>query len=370
MEARERVIELFTHTFDVTPALVCASPGRVNLIGEHIDYNDGICLPIALDMKTYIAFRARSDDEIHLVSDGYGQWHGSLSEIYPGADLGWVAYAAGIARTLDVQTGFSAAYVSEVPSGAGLSSSAAIECATGLALVGASDRLRIVQAAIAAENDIAGAPTGGMDQFASLLCEEGHALFLDTTDWSYTHIPFDLDAEGLALLVVDSRATHALVDGQYAERRESCREALRLLMCSSWRDVTVSDLSQLEGVLQKRARHVVTEIARTFQVRELLEERRISDIGPLLTASHASLRDDYEVSCPELDLIVSTALSSGALGARMTGGGFGGSALVLCQERDTDVIRESLLLAFSDAGYATPQVWSVKAGQHGDRIDI
>ena len=256
--------------------------------------------------------------------------------------MAWALREAGHAVT-----GFDVAIDSCVPYGAGLSSSAALEASVAVALdevfalgLAASDEGRATLAALCvrAENEIAGAPTGGMDQAASLRSRDGNALLLDCLDGSVRHVPFDLAEHGLALLVVDTRAEHALVDGQYAARRSSCEAAAARLGVGTLREIT-DDARGLEWALDKlddevqvrRVRHVVTEIDRVTWFVALLDTDEVGQVGPLLNASHASLRDDYEVSCRELDLVVDTARAAGALGARMTGGGFGGSAIALVE---------------------------------------
>ena len=236
-----RATGLFRTAFEGEPDGVWAAPGRVNVIGEHLDYNAGPCLPIALPHRTYVAMRRRPDDEIRLVSamDPAAVWRGSIDSLGPGEVTGWAAYAAGVAWSLGEQGcptgGFDAAVASCVPVGAGLSSSAALECAVALGLsdcfalgLAAEDagRRRLVAAAVRAENEVAGAPTGGMDQAASLRTREGHALLLDSRDQSIRQVPFDLANEGLRLLVMDTQVAHALVDGQYAARRAACEREI------------------------------------------------------------------------------------------------------------------------------------------------
>ena len=256
-----------------------------------------------------------------------------------------------------------------MPRGAGLSSSASLECATAgalLALAGAELPLRdVALLAQHAENDFVGMPCGVMDQFASTHARAGHLLLLDTRSLEVRHIPFDLAADGLSLLVVDTRAPHQLVDGEYAARRASCEEAARLLGVPALRDVVDLDsaLAALDDdVLRRRVRHVVTENGRVLDVVDLLESGDVRAIGPLLTASHVSLRDDYEVSCRELDLVVDTALAAGALGARMTGGGFGGSAIALVDSGSVEHVRDEILAAFSAAGLTGPAFVDAEPG--------
>ncbi|MFZ5872332.1 MAG: galactokinase, partial [Actinomycetota bacterium] len=249
-----------------------------------------------------------------------------------------------------------------VPLGAGLSSSAALECAVAVALAQLTGlpldddgRARLAAACVRAENVVAGAPTGGMDQAVSLRAREGHALLLDSTDFSVRHVPFDLAGHGLALLVVDTRAPHRLVDGQYANRRATCERAASALGVRVLADLGPdADLSGLDEAARRRVRHVVGEVARVHAVVDLLRAGRVEETAPHLDASHASLRDDYEVSSPELDLAVEAARSAGALGARMTGGGFGGSAIALVREAELSTVAEAVQKAFSHNGFTEP----------------
>ncbi|WP_402464079.1 galactokinase [Isoptericola aurantiacus] len=380
-----RVRALFAEAFgsDGVPDGVWSAPGRVNLIGEHTDYNAGLALPVALPHRTYVALRSRDDDVVRLTSaQAPGRtWETDLADVAPGGTQGWGAYVAGVAWALRQAghevSGFDAVVDSCVPFGAGLSSSAALECAVAVALdavhglgLAADDagRAALVTACVRAENEIAGAPTGGMDQAASLRCSVGHALLLDCRPGlsaleSAGRVPFDLAAVGLTLLVVDTRAEHALVDGQYAERRASCERAAEILGLPSLRDIDPDRLDDAltalgdgpeADVLRRRVRHVVTEIARTEQFAATVRAGRVADVGDLMDASHASLRDDYEVSARELDLVVDSARAAGALGARMTGGGFGGSAIALVRDADVDGVVEAVQAAFDAASLTAP----------------
>ncbi|MDO4412433.1 galactokinase [Cutibacterium sp.] len=378
---------LFAEHIGGTPDGVWAAPGRVNVIGEHTDYNNGFCLPIALPHRTYVAARRRDDDKVVLFSqlgDTVLSWEGTLDEIAPGSVNGWQAYTAGVAWALREAGhkigGFEAALATCVPLGAGLSSSAAVECGVGLAIadlydLGMSDsdagRADLVNAARAAENDVAGAPTGGLDQTASLRTTEGHALLLDCDDWSVRQVPFDLAASGLELLVIDTRAAHSLVDGQYEARRRACENASRILGVASLREV--GDLGAALAALDdeemtKRVRHVVTENDRVTQFVELVDAGRIREVGPLMNASHDSLRDDYEVTCPELDTAVDAARAAGALGARMTGGGFGGCAIALVDRDVRNQVATQVVKAFRDAGFTHPDLYVVTPGPAASRV--
>ncbi|WP_426592913.1 galactokinase [Cellulomonas sp. McL0617] len=378
-QGSERVRRLFEARFGDGPADgTWSAPGRVNLIGEHTDYNGGLCLPIALPHRTYVALRRRDDDLVRLVSaqEPAGPREVRLADVAPGAVDGWAGYVVGVAWAMRAAGlpvgGFDVAVDSCVPYGAGLSSSAALEASAavaldsvfGLGLAGSGDdegRARLAAMCVRAENEIAGAPTGGMDQAASLRARAGHALLLDCLDGSVRHVPFDLAAHDLALLVVDTRAEHALVDGQYAARRASCEAAAARLGVATLREITVDPrglewaLDKLDDEVQvRRVRHVVTEIDRVTWFVALLDAGEVDSVGPLMNASHASLRDDYEVSCRELDLVVSTALAAGALGARMTGGGFGGSAIALVRADAVDEVAKAVADAFADADLRAP----------------
>jgi galactokinase len=357
----------FDATFGRPAELGWRSPGRVNLIGEHTDYNDGFVLPLAIPREVRVHAAGR-DDRVLRVTSAQSQGEPvaiPLDGLAPGTVDGWAAYVAGTAWALQEHgvelRGADLLVDGDVPRGAGLSSSAALECATAgalLAVAGADVPLaEVALLAQRAENDYVGVPCGVMDQFASTHGRAGHLLLLDTRSLEPRHIPFDLEAEGLRLVVIDTRAPHRLVDGEYAARRASCEQAAVLLGVPSLRDVDDlgSAMSRLDDdVLQRRVRHVVTENARVLDVVALLESGDVRAIGPLLTASHESLRDDYEVSSPELDIAVDAALRAGAHGARMTGGGFGGSAIALVEESATGELRSQVRAAFAAAGLDEP----------------
>ncbi|GAA1176679.1 galactokinase [Ornithinimicrobium humiphilum] len=350
------------------------APGRVNLIGEHTDYNDGLCLPVALDRRTVVAAAARDDGRLRVASlEVPGEVvEVDLAEVRPGHPQGWAAYVAGVLWALREAGmpvgGLDLVLTSDVPLGAGLSSSAALEASVAAAADGVfglglladdAGRAVLADACRRAENEIADAPTGGMDQAISLRAREGHALLLDCRDGSVEHVPLELEQHGLDLLVIDTRAPHALVDGQYGARRRDCEEAARLLGVASLREVDPTGLDEALGRLEeervrRRVRHVVTEIERVRRCADALRAGDLEEVGRLFCASHDSLRDDYEVSCPELDTAVTAALRAGALGARMTGGGFGGSAIALVRREALDVTVRTVRDDFAAAGMGEP----------------
>ncbi|WP_019148750.1 galactokinase [Timonella senegalensis] len=399
-EGAARVSKIYAEVFGGDPTGTWSAPGRANLIGEHTDYNGGLVFPFALLHRTYVALTPRTDSIVRIVSGQESMpWEGDLSDAAPGSVSGWAAYVVGVAWALreagyDVR-GFDAAVTSCVPYGAGLSSSAALEASVavaldsvyGLGLGGTREepnddgRKVLVEACIRAEREMAGANTGGMDQSASLRSREGYLLLLDCLDQSISHVPFDLESSGLALLVIDTRAPHQLVDGQYAARRATCEAAARALGVGTLREiaddpaaasVVYDRLAQAStdgafgdealDVVSRRVRHVLGDIERVHVVERLLAEGRTAEVGPVLTEAHASLRDDYEVSCDELDLAVDAAIAAGALGGRMVGGGFGGSAIALVKLSEADAIAAAVVEAFAGAGYSAPGFMIAAAG--------
>jgi galactokinase len=350
-------------------------------MGEHTDYNAGLCLPIALPHRTYAAVRLRADHRLRLRSmQSCQQYDLALDDVRAGNPAGWGGYAAGVLWALRDAgrqvSGFDLMLDGHVPLGAGLSSSAALECSVAAAVSDLldlgllrDDHARATLAAICvnAENTIAQAPTGGMDQSAALRCQFGHALLLDCRDGSIAQVPFDLSAHGLSLLVMDTRVEHALDDGKYAQRRASCEEAARQLGLPSLREVPFNALDETLDQLsdhrvRARARHIVSEIERVRNTVALLLEDRVPELGSLFNASHASMRDDFEISCAELDLAVEAATTHGALGARMTGGGFGGSAIALVPTEGISEVISAVTHSFADRGIGAPDCFAVSAG--------
>ncbi|MFF7495539.1 galactokinase [Streptomyces rubiginosohelvolus] len=366
----------FAELYGSEPDGIWAAPGRVNLIGEYTDFNDGFVMPLALPHTAVAAVSRRDDGVLRLYSTDVPGGVVSLrtDELTPHSGHGWAAYPAGVLWALREAghpvTGADIALTSTVPTGAGLSSSAALEVVTALAL---NDlfALGLSAAELAvigrrAENDFVGVPCGIMDQMASACCTEGHALHLDTRDLSLRQVPFDLASQGLTLLVVDTRVKHALGDGAYAERRAGCEEGARLLGIPMLRDLPYENLASALSALAdagadesviRYVRHVVGDNRRVEQVIALLDAGDVRAAGPVLNEGHLSLRDDLRVSCPELDLVVEAANAAGALGARMTGGGFGGSAVVLVEESAAGTVAKAVSEAFAAAGHAPPGIF-------------
>ncbi|MEV6834927.1 galactokinase [Streptomyces sp. NPDC051133] len=380
----QRVRERFAELYGTEPEGVWAAPGRVNLIGEHTDYNDGFVMPFALPHRATAAVSRRTDGvlRLHSADVGGGVAELSLDALAPQSDDAWTAYPAGVVWALREAghevTGADIHLASTVPTGAGLSSSAALEVVIALALNDlyglGLQRWQLARLCQRAENVYVGAPTGIMDQTASACCQAGNALFLDTRDLSQQQIPFDLAAEGLRLLVVDTQVKHAHSGGEYGKRRAGCERGAALLGVDALRDIAYADLDAALARLGddeeavRLVRHVVTEDRRVERVVELLRAGGTRAIGPVLTEGHASLRDDFRISCPELDLVVDTALSAGALGARMTGGGFGGSAIVLTEATDVDTLTKTLEEAFATADFTTPRVFEAVPAAGARRV--
>jgi galactokinase len=373
------LIEALRNMTGRQPAGVWAAPGRVNLIGEHTDYNEGYVMPFALAQRVLIAGAPRDDSTWSVRS-----LNNDSTKIFSAPDLnpgmaGWQAYVAGVVWALKEAghrvEGADLVLTSDVPEGAGLSSSAALECAvlTALADLNDLDIVGIERAKLArrSENVFVGAPTGLMDQAASTLCTAGHALFFDCRTDAAEQVLFDTTSARLEILVLDTKTPHALVDSEYAARRASCEQAARLLGIPALRDVTDLDaaLDQLrDPVLKRRVRHVVTENARVLEAADVLRAGRIADLAPLLDASHESMREDFEITVPQVDLAVETARSSGSLGARMTGGGFGGCIIALVELGDSERIGEAIVESFRAAGYSPPVYFTAVPSTGAQRL--
>ena len=381
----------FEKRYSYAAAGIWSAPGRVNLIGEHTDYNEGFVLPFAIDRRTFAALALRDDDLVRVSSAaGDEAVEVRLADAAAGpavlddvADDGrWAAYPLGVVWALgqlgaDLAglPGFDVYFDSDVPIGAGLSSSAAIEGALAVALnevwrLG-FDSAQLVDVCHRAENDFVGAPTGILDQSAALLSQEGAALFLDCRDGSSEAVDLGLQASDLAILVIDTKVTHEHVSGGYAERRAACETAARGLGVRALRDVTWPQLlaarDTLDGVVYRRARHIVTENQRVLDTVAALRARDYDAVGDLMFASHRSMRDDFEISTPELDLAVEISLNYGAIGARMTGGGFGGSVIALTPVAAITQVQVAIDGAFAEHGYTGPEMFLVWPSQGARR---
>ena len=365
----------FAEVFGYAPAGVWAAPGRINLIGEHTDYTGGFVLPLALPQTVRCAAAARPDRQLRLRSAQVPDTPVDVARLEPSAVDGWAAYPAGVVwalRSFGLPVeGLDLLLDGDLPLGAGLSSSAAVTCSVALAcndLFGLGlEPTRLAQIAQCAENDFAGAPVGIMDQMAAMHGRAGHVLFLDTRSLGFA--PGGLRLPDLARLVIDPGGRRDNVGGSYRDRRRSC-EAAESALGRSLRDVTALDVVALpDDVVRRRARHVVTENDRVRSVVALLRAGRDPRrIGPALTASHTSLRDDFEASCRELDCAVGAALSAGAHGARLTGGGFGGSAIALVDAEAAETVTVAVRAAFAANGYPAPTTFTVTPAGGARRI--
>ena len=359
------IVEEFTRVYGRAPEVVGSAPGRINVIGEHIDYNEGWVLPYAIGYRTSVAIARRTDASINLESMQRAgkRVHASAAGLSPDASRGWAEYVLGTLVSLGALGGFDVLVDGNVPAGAGLSSSAALECATASAINLLLDLGRtpaeLALAAQKAENEFVGMPCGIMDQAVSMMSKRAHALLLDCKTLETEHIPINLADAGLALLVIDTQAHHSLVDGGYAARRASCEEVCAILGVPSLREVTLEQIEARRGDLTEtqfvRARHAVTEIERVHAAVAAMRAGEWNTLGELISASHASLRDDYTVSCPELDLAVVASMAVGALGARMVGGGFGGSAIALTHTGLIPAIESAVRDAFAASGFKAPR---------------
>ena len=358
----------FEELFGRKPEVISEAPGRVNLIGEHIDYSEGFVLPFAIADRTYAAIASRSDGLVRIASHQRKEKIFSIDihDVKPGSKGEWEKYVLGVIWSLGITNGVDILVDGNVPAGAGLSSSAALECSVAVALnqlFALNKTLQeLARATQKAENDYVGVPCGIMDQSVSLMAHAGAALLLDCRDLSTESVPFSVADAGLELLIIDTQAHHALVDGGYAERRASCESVAAKLDIPSMRNLTLevltahrSEVSDFEFI---RARHAVTEIARVQEAVIALRASDFAELGKLINESHNSLRDDYAVSCPELDVAVEASLSAGALGARMVGGGFGGSAIALIQADNLVKTREAVTLAFESHGFKKPRFFT------------
>jgi galactokinase len=371
----------FIECYQRRPEGVWHAPGRVNFIGEHTDYNEGFVLPFALGRGVRAAAARRADGVLELHSRQAGGEPATvpMDGLGPGSVTGWAAYPAGVAWAL-LQAGYpiggtSLAIDADLARGSALSSSAALECSVALALTElhglAVPRRELADLARRAENDYVGVPTGIMDQSASLLCRADHALLLDCRSGTGTAVPLDLPAAGLVLLVIDTGTRHALSDGRYAAARRACEEAARALGVRTLRDITEGPEAVgriADPLLRRRARHVITENARVLAAAAMLQAGEPGRCGELLSASHRSLRDDFEVSWPQADAAVDAAAGSGALGARMIGGGFGGSVICLVPVQRSEQVRASVSDAYARRGWPPPRFLDAMPSAGGRRL--
>ena len=385
MSGHEPAAALFAERFGGDPDGLWRAPGRVNLIGEHTDYNDGFVLPFAIDRAAHVAVALRDDRRVRIAStfEGGDTIETTLDDIAGRRFSGWSAYPFGVVwafgeagTDLAAVRGFDLAVDSDVPVGAGLSSSAAIEMATAVALndlweVGA-DRAALARIGRRAENVAVGAPTGIMDQAASVFGETDAAVFLDCRTIEVEQVPLGFAAAGLALLVVDTKVEHAHATGGYRDRRDACERAAKELGVPALRDVALADLPdaerRLDPITFRRVRHIVTEDARVLRSVAALKAHDTARYGALMYESHASMRDDFEISVPELDTVVEVARSRGAIGARMTGGGFGGSAIALLPADEADALAEAVVAAYAERGYREPASFRVVPAAGAGRI--
>ncbi|WP_309069191.1 galactokinase [Microbacterium sp.] len=386
--ALQDAAQLFAELTGDRPEGIWSSAGRANLIGEHTDYNEGFVLPFAIQYRTYAAARIRQDGVLRVASTfAPGAVELPVAELVStfGGSAGaavasravpeWAAYPLGVAWAALTAAGRSEADVpgvdiaiaSDVPVGAGLSSSAAIEGSVAAAL---NDLWRLdlapldlAKAGRRAENEAVGAPTGIMDQVSSIMGRADAATFLDCRTLETRSVDLGLEREGLVLLAIDTRVEHAHASGGYRDRRAACERGAAALGVPSLRDVTGADLDRardlLDDVTFRRVRHIVTENQRVLDTVAALAAAGPRAIGELLVASHASMRDDFEISVPELDTAVEAALEAGAIGARMTGGGFGGSAVALVEASAVDAVADAAVRAFADRGYTAPHAFTV-----------
>jgi galactokinase len=359
----------------------------VNIIGEYMDLNESFVLPIAIPQATHTMAAPRPDRALVMRSlQDVGGGGAPVTVHLDGRAMpeGWAAYPAAVAFALEASgytvTGADLLISSDVPVGSGLSSSAALECSVAAVLCTLSGidltPMELAQMARKAENEFVGVPCGIMDQAASMCSTDAHALLLDTRTLGVVQVPFDMSAAGLGLLVVDTRVKHEHGTSGYARRREACEVAARALGVRALRDVPpdqfercLSSLEELwDGEVRKRARHVFTEQARVLDTVRLLRAGDLGAVGPVLLAGHVSLRDDFDVSCAELDTVVDSATAAGALGARMTGGGFGGSAIVLGEQGRLNDIQSAVERSFAAKGFAPPNCFVVKASPAARRV--
>lgn len=359
----------FKKIFGYEASGVWSAPGRANLIGEHTDYNNGFVFPFGIDRRTYVALSPRQD-MLCRVASGLSEeiYEYELSQTMP-TQLDWALYPLGVAWTMQEKAkfGFDAYFVSEVPIGAGLSSSAAIECSIGIALneiwEAGYSKQQIALLGQKAENEVVGAPTGIMDQTASMLAKSDAAVLIDCKTLETKLVPLGLSSQGLVVAVIDTRVSHRHSDGGYRSRREACEKGAKIMGVESLRELTVSDLDaakqKMDDVTFRRCRHVITENQRVLEAVNALRAGEMDQLGQLLLQSHASMRDDFEISIDELDTAVEVAMRVGAVGSRMTGGGFGGAAIAIIDQSKLEMLSAECKREFLANGFAEPNVFAV-----------
>ncbi|HEY7796645.1 MAG TPA: galactokinase [Microbacteriaceae bacterium] len=363
--------------FQAEPQIVFRAPGRVNLIGEHTDYNNGFVLPMAIEKTTQVAINTNNLNTHRIYSANTDQLIEHPAAITTIETSGWARYPLGVIKLLGIsEQGFDIAIESSVPIGAGLSSSAALECSVAAAInellnLGL-DNLQLAKICQRAENEVVGAPTGNMDQIASLFGQADSAVFIDCLTEDIQPIELGFDQAGLELVVIDTKTSHALSDGDYGNRRTECYSAAKTLGIDSLRE-----LNQLEGIEkllpeteQKRVRHIFTENQRVLDAVQAIRDKDFNALGKLMNESHNSMRDDFEISTDELNTAVEASIASGALGARMTGGGFGGSAIALVDSKYSEALGFGIQLAFQTRGFQSPDVFTVKPSEGAKQIAI
>ena len=361
----------FSTYFNAKPEFIVRAPGRVNLIGEHTDYNDGFVLPMAIDHAVWIALSPRTDPSVCVHSldldvDSTFELH-SLTK-----GAGWSEYIKGVAYQLQkaghTLKGFDAVMTGDVPRGAGLSSSAAVELATARAFAAVSgftwDAAVMAKISQRAENEWVGVNCGIMDQMASAACQAGYALFLDCRSLEYQYAPLP---ENISVVILDTSTRRGLVDSAYNERRSQCEEAARWFGVKALRDVSVGEFEKRNGlseVVARRAKHIITENERVLEAVQVMKAGNVKRLGQLFNASHASLRDDFEVTNEALNQIVACAQEQpGCYGARMTGAGFGGCAVALVREENTREFTDAVLAAYKQMSGLDAGVYVCKASE-------
>lgn len=372
MDTKDLARQFASH-FNAKPDFIVRAPGRVNLIGEHTDYNDGFVLPMAINRGVWLTLRPRTDDQVRIASlDLETESAFELHSLTRGD--GWIEYAKGVAHELIKAgyklNGFEAVMTGDVPRGAGLSSSAAVELAIARAFAAVSnfewDAPKMARLAQKAENEWVGVNCGIMDQMASAACREGHALFLDCRSLEIQHAPLP---QGISVVILDTSTRRGLVESAYNERRNQCEEAARWFGVKALRDVSIEDFNEktqadsgLSQIAMQRARHIITENARVLEAIEVMRNGNVKRLGELFNASHASLRDDFAVTNDALNIMVECAQEQdGCFGARMTGAGFGGCAVALVDEKKAEAFTHAVSTAYRQRSGLEASVYVCKA---------